>query len=164
METRDNVFSEFPDFQRRKDTNLGQQGGLIIVVIQDYGTKQVLMQGYMDRVAWHKTRESGYVWLWSTNRAEFYLKGAVSGNTMKVKQILVNCDRDCALIMVKVLGSEFACHQGRKSCFLPAGYLRECPNCYIGLKLTSRKFKTSSIHYTGEDEEIWYCLKCGYEE
>lgn len=98
-----------PDFEKR--------GGLIVVVVQDANTKEVLMQAYANEQAWHKTLETHEVWLWSTERNELWHKGETSDGIMKVKEICLDCDGDCALMMVEVLGRGLACHEGRKSCF-----------------------------------------------
>lgn len=98
-----------PDFEKRN--------GLIVVVVQDFKTKQVLMQAYMNKLAWEKTLETRMLYLWSTSRELFWFKGEESGNRMVVKEMYLDCDRDCALILVEVQGKGVACHTGSKTCF-----------------------------------------------
>jgi phosphoribosyl-AMP cyclohydrolase len=43
------------------------------------------------------------------------MKGEESGNTQKIKDILVDCDFDAVIYLVEPLGP--ACHTGEKVCF-----------------------------------------------
>lgn len=89
--------------------------GLLPVIIQEAKTKDVLMLGYMNREAFEKTMETGFVYFWSRERNKLWKKGEESGNLQKVKGIRVDCDRDSILIEVEQIGA--ACHRGYKSCF-----------------------------------------------
>ncbi|HYF84043.1 MAG TPA: bifunctional phosphoribosyl-AMP cyclohydrolase/phosphoribosyl-ATP diphosphatase HisIE [Clostridia bacterium] len=89
--------------------------GLVPAIVQDYKTGEVLMQAYMSKESLEKTLESGRSWFYSRSRDELWQKGATSGNTQEVKEILLDCDGDCLLIKVKQKGA--ACHTGNKSCF-----------------------------------------------
>lgn len=99
----------WPDFKKR--------GGLIVAIIQCSQTKKVLMHGYLNPESLQKTLETGEAWFWSTSRNELWHKGATSGNVMKVKEIWLDCDKDCVLISVEVLGDGNACHCNCQSCF-----------------------------------------------
>lgn len=91
------------------------QNGLIPAVIQDASTKEILMVGYMNDETLKRTIESGRAVFWSRSRGETWVKGATSGNYMYVKEIRVDCDEDCLLILAEPAGP--ACHTGHKSCF-----------------------------------------------
>lgn len=91
------------------------QNGLIPAVIQDASTKEVLMVGYMNDETLKRTIESGRAVFWSRSRGETWVKGATSGNYMFVKEIRIDCDEDCLLILAEPAGP--ACHTGHKSCF-----------------------------------------------
>ena len=91
------------------------QNGLIPAVIQDASTKEVLMVGYMNDETLKRTIESGRAVFWSRSRGETWVKGATSGNYMFVKEIRIDCDEDCLLILAEPAGP--ACHTGPKSCF-----------------------------------------------
>ena len=43
------------------------------------------------------------------------MKGEESGNTQKIKEILVDCDSDALVYLVKPSGP--ACHTGEGTCF-----------------------------------------------
>jgi phosphoribosyl-ATP pyrophosphohydrolase/phosphoribosyl-AMP cyclohydrolase len=89
--------------------------GLVPTVIQDVNTQQVLMVAYMNRESLTKTLETGETVFWSRSRAELWHKGDTSGNTQKVREILIDCDEDTLLITVDPTGA--ACHTGEMSCF-----------------------------------------------
>lgn len=89
--------------------------GLIPAVIQDWRTNEVLMVAYMNAESVRRTVESGVTWFWSRSRREHWQKGATSGNVLRVKEILYDCDRDTLLVKVDPAGP--ACHTGNRSCF-----------------------------------------------
>ena len=89
--------------------------GLIPVIAQDAQSGEVLMLAWMNAEAITRTLETGDVTYWSRSRAEFWVKGATSGNVQKLVEMRVDCDRDCLLVMVDQTGP--ACHTGRRSCF-----------------------------------------------
>ncbi|MEW6558296.1 MAG: phosphoribosyl-AMP cyclohydrolase [Elusimicrobiota bacterium] len=91
------------------------KNGLIPAIIQDEKTKQVLMLAYMNKEAFQKTLKTNRTWFYSRSRKKLWLKGEVSGNIQIVKKILVDCDTDTILILVKPKGP--ACHNGYNSCF-----------------------------------------------
>ncbi|NUM25431.1 MAG: phosphoribosyl-AMP cyclohydrolase [Candidatus Buchananbacteria bacterium] len=106
-----------PDFSARLDLSLNQRGGLVLAIVQDYRTKEVLMHGFIDQEAWSNTKATGEVWLWSTSRHLLWYKGGESGNTMKIRDAYLDCDKDCVLLLVEVSGDGYACHFGKPSCF-----------------------------------------------
>lgn len=89
--------------------------GLIPAVVQDASTKEILMVAYMNDDTLKRTIESGRAVFWSRSRGETWVKGATSGNYMFVKEIRVDCDEDCLLVLVDPAGP--ACHTGNKTCF-----------------------------------------------
>lgn len=91
--------------------------GLIPAVVQDDGTGDVLMVGFMNEEALQKTRESGFATFFSRSRGALWTKGEISGNRLQVKKILVDCDDDTVLLRVTALGDGVACHTGERSCF-----------------------------------------------
>jgi len=90
--------------------------GLVTAVIQDHASGRVLMVGYMNEEAFHRTVESGYATFYSRSRQKLWLKGESSGHRLAVKEISTDCDRDAVLVQVEALGPG-VCHEGYRSCF-----------------------------------------------
>ncbi len=89
--------------------------GLIPAVVQNCETNEVLMVAYMNAETIKMTLESGRATFFSRSRNEIWVKGETSGNYMYVKQMRVDCDADCLLLMCEPAGN--ACHTGRRTCF-----------------------------------------------
>ncbi|HHW45867.1 MAG TPA: phosphoribosyl-AMP cyclohydrolase [Clostridiales bacterium] len=94
---------------------LFQKSELIPAIIQQTGTKEVLMLAYMNKASLEKTLSSGYTWFYSRSRNQLWNKGETSGNFQKVVSITADCDFDTLLIEVEQSGN--ACHTGSHSCF-----------------------------------------------
>ena len=92
--------------------------GLIPAVVQDEQTNEVLMVGFMNEAAWKITRDSGYVTFYSRTRNKLWTKGETSGNRLKVREVLIDCDEDTALFKVQREGDGNVCHLNRVSCFV----------------------------------------------
>jgi len=92
-----------------------KNNGLVPVIIQDFFTGKVLMLGYMNQEAYHKTNEDKKVTFYSRSRQELWTKGETSGNELLVKEILIDCDSDTLLIKAKPTGP--VCHTGKDTCF-----------------------------------------------
>ncbi len=90
-------------------------GGLVPAIIQDATTDKVLMLGYMNQEAYEKTVETGLVTFWSRSRMRLWTKGESSGNTLTVKKILNDCDKDTLLI--KAIPAGPVCHTGTDTCW-----------------------------------------------
>ena len=91
--------------------------GLIPAVVQDDGTGEVLMVGFMNEEALQKTRDSGFATFFSRTRGTLWTKGETSGNRLQVQRIFVDCDNDTVLLKVVALGDGVACHTGERLCF-----------------------------------------------
>ncbi len=89
--------------------------GLIVAIIQDAETGEVLMVGYMNEESLRRTLDSGQVWFYSRSRKELWHKGATSGNYLNVSDIFKDCDEDALLVKVEATGP--VCHTGNRSCF-----------------------------------------------
>jgi len=98
-----------------RDLDFSKGNGLIPVVAQDLESKSVLMLAYVNEEALKKTLESGYAHYWSRSRGKLWMKGETSGNVQRVKAIMVDCDYDALLFLVKQEGN--VCHTGRETCF-----------------------------------------------
>jgi phosphoribosyl-AMP cyclohydrolase len=89
--------------------------GLFPAVIQQHDSGEVLMLGWMDDEALHRTLDSGRTTFWSRSRREYWVKGATSGNRQWVKEVRLDCDGDTVLVKVDQEGP--ACHTGTRTCF-----------------------------------------------
>lgn len=89
--------------------------GLIPAIIQDELTRKVLMLGYMSEESLKITRETGLVTFYSRSRDTLWTKGETSGNALRMKKIIVDCDRDTLLVMARPDGP--VCHDGPDTCF-----------------------------------------------
>jgi len=89
--------------------------GLVAAVVQQYDTGEVLMLGWMDDEALHRTLSTGRGTYWSRSRQEYWVKGETSGHAQRVVEVRLDCDADTVLLKVDQSGS--ACHTGAHSCF-----------------------------------------------
>lgn len=96
------------------DFKVNEQG-LLSVITQEYNSKKVLMQAYMNEEAFEKTLESKQAYYYSRSRDCLWKKGETSGNFQNVKAMYIDCDKDCLLLEVEQIG--VACHTGEYSCF-----------------------------------------------
>ena len=88
---------------------------LIPAIVQDAFDGRVLMQGFMSRDALETTLKSGMVTFWSRSRQELWIKGETSGNSLKLKQVIADCDNDCLLVLATPTGP--VCHRETPTCF-----------------------------------------------
>jgi phosphoribosyl-AMP cyclohydrolase len=98
------------------DLNFDKSDGLIATVVQDHASGRVLMVGFMNREAFDKTRETGFVTFYSRSRRKLWMKGETSGHRLVVKEISTDCDQDALLVKVEAQGPG-VCHDGYESCF-----------------------------------------------
>jgi phosphoribosyl-AMP cyclohydrolase len=89
--------------------------GLVTAVVQQYDTGEVLMLGWMDDEALHRTLTTGRATYWSRSRQSYWVKGETSGHAQFVKSVALDCDGDALLVRVDQVGP--ACHTGARTCF-----------------------------------------------
>jgi phosphoribosyl-AMP cyclohydrolase len=89
--------------------------GLVPAVVQQHGSGEVLMLGWMDDQALALTLTSGRATYWSRSRQEYWVKGETSGQRQWVREVRLDCDGDALLVTVDQDGP--ACHTGDHSCF-----------------------------------------------
>jgi phosphoribosyl-AMP cyclohydrolase len=89
--------------------------GLVVAVVQQHDSGEVLMVGWMDDEALHRTLTTGRATYWSRSRNEYWVKGDTSGHHQYVKSVALDCDGDSLLIKVDQVGA--ACHTGDRTCF-----------------------------------------------
>lgn len=88
--------------------------GLVSVIAQDVRSGAVLMLAFADREALERTLASGELHLFSRTRGPWH-KGATSGNVLRVRELVADCDGDAVLARVEPAGP--ACHTGARTCF-----------------------------------------------
>jgi phosphoribosyl-AMP cyclohydrolase len=103
--------------------------GLVPAVAQQFDTGDVLMVGWMDDEALHRTLTTGRATYFSRSRQEYWRKGDTSGHVQVVREVLLDCDGDTVLVRVDQRGP--ACHTGAATCFtggeLPVGQAGATP-------------------------------------
>ncbi|HEX2892798.1 MAG TPA: phosphoribosyl-AMP cyclohydrolase [Marmoricola sp.] len=101
-----------PDIAARLKRN---EQGLVPAVVQQHDTGEVLMLGWMDDEALHRTLTTGRGTFWSRSRQEYWVKGETSGHRQHVVEVRLDCDGDTLLVKVDQEGP--ACHTGTRTCF-----------------------------------------------
>ena len=108
--------------KRDLDLQFAKRGGLLPVVVQEYTSREILMLGYTNSLAFQKTQDTGLATFWSTSRQALWTKGATSGDYLRIREIWVDCDQDALIYEVELMGTG-VCHtkkengEARKSCF-----------------------------------------------
>ena len=95
--------------------------GLVCAVVQQHDSGEVLMVGWMDDEALHRTLTTGRVTFWSRSRQAYWRKGDTSGHAQHVRSVSLDCDGDALLVRVHQVGA--ACHTGSRTCFEAGGDL-----------------------------------------
>ncbi|TFG91484.1 MAG: bifunctional phosphoribosyl-AMP cyclohydrolase/phosphoribosyl-ATP diphosphatase HisIE [Syntrophobacterales bacterium] len=103
----DEVFASRVDFDKGN--------GIVPVVVQEAVSRDVMMVGYMDKVALSLTLKSGRMTYYSRSRKKMWVKGEESGNWQELVAIKLDCDGDTVLATIRQTG--VACHTGSYSCF-----------------------------------------------
>ena len=100
--------------------DFAKMDGLLPAIVQDAGSGQVLMVGFLNEASYAKTLETGFVTFWSRTRQKLWMKGETSGNRLRVESAATDCDQDTVLFRVTVEGDGLVCHEGTVSCFTRA--------------------------------------------
>ncbi len=87
----------------------GIEEDVLPVVVQDSGTREVLIVAYVNRQALDESLKTGTATFWSTSRNELWVKGATSGNALRIDEIRVNCEQNSVVFLVTPQGAG-ACH------------------------------------------------------
>jgi imidazole glycerol-phosphate synthase subunit HisF len=82
------------------------------VVVDEYG--ETLGLAYSSCVSLKHCMTTLQGTYWSRNRG-LWVKGLTSGHVQRLKQVLVDCDRDCLIFCVQQ--ADAFCHQGHYTCF-----------------------------------------------
>ena len=89
--------------------------GLIPTIAQQWDSGEVLMMAWMSKNTLLKSLKQKKAIYYSRSRQAEWRKGDKSGNTQIIREIRVDCDTDCILLLVDQKGA--ACHENTRSCF-----------------------------------------------
>ncbi len=96
------------DFNKlKKVTECGQD--LIPAVAQDVDTNEVLIVGYVNKLALETALKEQKATFWSSSRNELWIKGNTSGDYLELDDILINCEQNSILYRVRLKGKG-SCH------------------------------------------------------
>ncbi|OEV31816.1 phosphoribosyl-AMP cyclohydrolase [Streptomyces nanshensis] len=112
MPARSSAGSLDPEIAARLRRNAD---GLFPAVAQQHDTGEVLMLGWMDDEALHRTLTTGRATYFSRSRKDYWVKGDTSGHVQHVRSVALDCDGDTVLVKVDQVGA--ACHTGDRTCF-----------------------------------------------
>ena len=101
--------------QNISNIDFSKSGGIVPVIVQDANTKEILTLAYTNKESLERTLSTGNSWFCSRSRKKLWMKGEESGNTQKIKEILVDCDSDALIYVAEPQGP--ACHTGERTCF-----------------------------------------------
>ena len=129
--------------------------GLVPVIVQDHLTGEIRMLAHANAEAVRATLTSGRATFWSRSRSELWEKGATSGNTVFVRDVLVDCDNDGLVYSGQPEGP--SCHTGAASCFFQSlddegiAHRRDVPQSLLArleATLEARKSADAGASYT----------------
>jgi phosphoribosyl-AMP cyclohydrolase len=89
--------------------------GLVCAVVQERGSKEVLMVAWMNDEALDLTLTTRRGTYFSRSRQQLWVKGETSGHVQHVHEVRLDCDGDTVLVIVDQQDS--ACHTGDHTCF-----------------------------------------------
>ncbi len=89
--------------------------GLIIGVVTDANSGELLMVAHLNGEALALTQSTGEAHFWSRSRGRIWKKGEESGNVLRVVELRIDCDQDALWIKAEPAGP--ACHTGARNCF-----------------------------------------------
>jgi phosphoribosyl-AMP cyclohydrolase len=95
---------------------------VIPAIAQDVATGEVLIVGYVNKLALETALAEKKATFWSTSRNELWIKGKTSGDYLELLEVRVNCEQNSVLYRVRLAGRG-ACHtkggdgQSRLGCY-----------------------------------------------
>lgn len=87
---------------------------VIPAIAQCADTGEVLIVGYVNKLALETAVKEGMATFWSTSRNELWIKGKTSGDFLEIVDILVNCEQNSIVYKVRLKGKG-SCHTKDKS-------------------------------------------------
>ena len=129
--------------------------GLLPVVVQHHQSGVVLMVGFANREAVHKTLETSRAWFFSRSRQRLWEKGESSGNYLEVRAIRVDCDADAMIYLCEPRGP--TCHTGEPGCFFQG--LDDVPAGETSGEAAAALFETIRQRQVAGDPETSYVAR-----
>lgn len=87
---------------------------VIPAIAQCTDNGEVLIVGYVNRLALETAVKEGMATFWSTSRNELWIKGKTSGDYLEIVDILVNCEQNSIVYKVRLKGKG-SCHTKDKN-------------------------------------------------
>ncbi len=78
-----------------------KQQQVIPVAVQNIDTNELILVAYANQLALDESIKTRTATFWSTSRNELWVKGATSGATFDLLEILVNCEQNSLLFKVR---------------------------------------------------------------
>ena len=127
--------------------------GLVPVITTDFKNGDVLMHGYMNKIALKKTIETKEAHYWSRSRKALWHKGKTSGFIQKVIDLRIDDDQDAIWMKVNI-GKGASCHVGYVSCFyrsIPLGKNKKNINIKMKFKEKKKIFDPKKVYKNEEN-------------
>lgn len=80
---------------------VGEASNLVPCAVQHADTGEVILVAYVNEQALARARETRRAVFWSTSRNELWEKGATSGETFSLVEVLVNCEQNSLVYRVR---------------------------------------------------------------
>lgn len=80
---------------------VAEVGGVLPCAVQDVDSGEVILVAYVNEIALRTSIDEGIAVFWSTSRNELWRKGATSGETFTLLEVLVNCEQNSLLYRVR---------------------------------------------------------------
>ena len=93
---------------------------VIPVAVQDADSRELILVAYTNEGALRESIKTRIATFWSTSKNALWVKGATSGNYYELLEVLVNCEQNSLLYLVRPKG-EGICHTRNDS-----GRARNC--------------------------------------
>ena len=117
------------NFTNLNSIDFEKGGGLLPAVVQNAGTGAVLMLGYMNREALVVTLARRRVVFFSRSKGRLWEKGEISGHSLELEEVRMDCDQDTLLVRAWPRGP--ICHLGNGSCFGDAVSIESQPVAFL---------------------------------
>lgn len=88
------------DWNKLEKASAGSPG-IVPVAVQHIDTQEIILVAYVNEAALAHSLNTGHATFWSTSRNELWEKGATSGETFELIEVLVNCEQNSLVYKVR---------------------------------------------------------------